>query len=80
MPNFFHACTAAAQLRKSPGWVDGAAQTGDLPGRAVGQQPFAVGILAEAILDQQLLGHIRRVLVPAIAEELACSAGSSGTS
>ena len=48
----------------------GAAQAGELPRGAVGQQPVAAAISAEAILDQQLLGDVGRILVPAEAKGL----------
>src|SRR5512136_2744641 len=40
------------------------AQTFNLPGRTVRQQPLPVFVLRETILDEQFLGYIGRVFVP----------------
>ena len=70
MPNFFHCWTAADGIARIVVGKDRAAQEGDLPGRAIRQQPFAVCVLREAVLHQQFRGDIRGKLVPAEAESL----------
>src|SRR5690606_9805163 len=40
----------------------------DLPGSAVGQQPFAISASGKAVLQQEFFRQIRRVFPPAIAE------------
>src|SRR5512136_1467055 len=57
---------------------DIAAQVADLPGLAIRHQPLLVGVTLEAVVDEQLLGDVGGILVPAESESLFLELSRTG--